>query len=94
MKNGKGKIIYNNGNEYEGEWKNDKKNGEGYIEYINEQDKFKGEFENDMEKNGEGLIIKEDYKYIGTIQNYHKRIKKVKYIIKMVINIMVILKMI
>ena len=42
MKNGKGKIIYNNGNEYDGEWKNDKKNGEGYMEYINEQDKFKG----------------------------------------------------
>ena len=59
MKNGKGKIIYNNGDEYEGEWKNDQKNGEGCLEYINEQNKFKGEFENDMEKNGEGLIIKE-----------------------------------
>ena len=32
-----------------------KKNGEGYIEHINEQDKFKGEFENDIEKNGEGI---------------------------------------
>ena len=53
MKNGKGKIIYYNNNKYEGEWKNDKKNGEGCLEYINEQEKFKGEFENDMEKNGE-----------------------------------------
>ena len=60
MKNGKGKIIYNNGNEYEGEWKNDKKNGEGYIEYINEQDKFKGEFENDWR--GE-LIFEGEYKW-------------------------------
>ena len=64
MKNGKGKIIYNNGNQYEGEWKNNQKNGEGCLEYRKEQDKFKGEFENDNEKNGEGLIIKEDYKYI------------------------------
>ena len=40
MKNGKGKIIYNNGNKYEGEWKNNQKNGEGCLEYRKGQDKF------------------------------------------------------
>ena len=37
------------------------RNGEGEIFSVNEQNKFKGEFENNNEKNGEGIIIKEDY---------------------------------
>ena len=72
MKNGKGKIIYSNGNEYEGEWKDDKKNGKGEIFHINEQEKFKGEFENNIEKDGEGIIIKENYIYNGKIRDYKK----------------------
>ena len=72
MKNGKGKIIYDKGDEYEAEWKNDKKNGEGEIFYINEQEKFKGEFENGIEKNGEGIIIKNDNIFIGKIKNSNK----------------------
>ena len=72
MRNGKGKMIYINGDEYEGEWKNDMKNGKGEMFYINEYESFKGEFENNFEKNGEGIIIKEDYKYIGTIVDSKK----------------------
>ena len=84
-------MIYNNGDEYDGEWKDDMRNGEGEIFYINEQYKFKGEFENNIEKNGEGIVLKEEYKYIGKIKE-SKRMKMEKYITMMVINIMVNLK--
>lgn len=31
LKNGKGEIVYNNGVLYNGEWKDDKFDGEGYL---------------------------------------------------------------
>ena len=93
MRNGKGKMIYNNVDEYYGEWKDDMKNGEGEIFYINKQDKFKDEFENNTEKNGERIIITEEYICIGKIIDYKKN-ENGKIYKKMAINIMVNLKMI
>ena len=33
------------------------------------QEKFKGEFENDKIKEGEGMIVDDEYIYIGKIEN-------------------------
>ena len=53
MKEGKGVLIYNNGDKYEGEWKKDKKEGEGV--FIDRNGKYEGEYKNDM-KEGKGTI--------------------------------------
>ena len=53
---GKGKFIYNNGDEYEGLFKNNKREGEGFQKYANNES-YKGMFKNDM-KDGKGI-----YKY-------------------------------
>ena len=45
-KNGKGKMIYYNGNIYEGNWKNDEKSGHGKMTYCNNSVDYNG-IEND-----------------------------------------------
>jgi hypothetical protein len=47
MKEGKGKIYYNNGETYEGDFKNDVAEGNGVFISPN-GDKYKGEFKNDL----------------------------------------------
>ena len=54
-------MNYNNGDSYEGEFKNDKREGKGKMIYKEKKEQFEGEWENDKEKNGEGLIIYKDY---------------------------------
>ena len=62
----------NNGEKYEGGWKNNKKEGEGVL--INKKEKYEGEFKNDM-KNGKGTIYYDD----GSIYDgYFKDDKKIK----------------
>ncbi len=46
---GKAEIILSNGDKYEGEFKNDKKNGYG-IYFYDDGDKYEGVFENDKKK--------------------------------------------
>ena len=43
IKEGKGILFYNNGNKYEGDFKNDKKEGKG-IMYFNNGNKYEGGF--------------------------------------------------
>lgn len=47
QKNGRGKMIYNNGDTYDGEWINNKKHGRGIMIYKN-MDTYDGSWENDM----------------------------------------------
>ena len=66
---GNGKIIYNNGDVYIGEFENFKKNGEGDLTYKN-GDKYKGPFKNDKLE-GQGILIKKNEKIIikGNFEN-------------------------
>jgi hypothetical protein len=53
----KGTLQYSNGDIYEGEWKNGKRDGKGTIIYGNGEfkgDKYVGDWLNDI-KNGEGI---------------------------------------
>ena len=51
-KQGSGRMVWSNGNQYEGEWKNDKPNGEGVFTYANGEgvkiwpngDRYEGSF--------------------------------------------------
>ena len=49
-------MIYNNGNKYDGEWKNDLKEGEGKMTYNN-GDEYNGYWENDEIKKSNNYII-------------------------------------
>jgi len=57
--NGTGTFIYENGDKYEGEWKDDKRSGVGIYTFGEgefEGDKYVGEWNNDM-TNGHGTYI-------------------------------------
>ena len=60
LKDGEGVMNYNNGDFYIGKYKNDKREGKGSFFYKEKKDKFEGEWQNDKEKNGDGLIIYKD----------------------------------
>jgi hypothetical protein len=45
-------MDYADGNKYEGDWKNDMREGTGVLEFIN-GDKYEGDWENDK-RNGRG----------------------------------------
>lgn len=47
-KNGEGSYYYLNGNVYEGNWANDKKNGFGKYYYFAMDEKYEGEFKNNL----------------------------------------------
>ena len=66
---GYGKYIYENGEYYIGEFKNDKRNGKGQEFYKNGNLKYEGNFANDCFE-GYGKGIYEDGKYyIGEWKN-------------------------
>lgn len=66
--NGKGTMIYKNGDKSEGNWVNEKREGHGIIEYAN-GDKFDGNFINDK-KEGKGMCQYSDgSKYEGEYKN-------------------------
>ena len=52
-KHGKGVYLYVNGNRYEGDWANDKKNGKGSYTYFTTGEKYEGQWV-DGEKHGYG----------------------------------------
>ena len=62
-RDGKGIMIYNNGNKYEGEWKNDVKEGKFTVTY-NSGNKYEGEFKDNVRKKGIYIFLNGD-KYIG-----------------------------
>ena len=72
LREGKGIIYFNNGDRYEGDWKNDKKEGKG-IFYFNNGDRYEGDFKNDTFE-GKGI-----YYYIIIIM-----VIDMKAIIKMI----------
>ena len=47
-------MYYNNGEKYDGKWKNDKKEGKGIFYYFN-GDKYDGEWKDDK-KEGKGTF--------------------------------------
>lgn len=53
--NGKGKLTYTNGDEYQGDFENGQKHGYGCYTWEN-QDSYSGEWKNDL-KDGEGTLI-------------------------------------
>lgn len=55
VKQGRGKMKYLSGNEYEGYWENDMKNGEGVMKYS-DGFTYKGSWLNDK-KHGKGILI-------------------------------------
>ena len=48
------KVYYNNGDRYEGDWRNGKKEGKG-IYYYNNGDRYEGDWRNDK-KDGKGIF--------------------------------------
>ena len=72
-KEGYGKYKEENGEIYEGEWKNDKKNGKGRTFYAKDKKlKYEGDFvDNKFEGNGKFIWENGNY-YIGPFRNGHK----------------------
>jgi len=52
-KNGKGKLLRTNGNQYEGEWKDNKYHGQGILIIKASGERYDGKWENNM-RNGKG----------------------------------------
>ena len=55
-------MYYKNGDRYEGEWKNDDREGKGILNYKN-GDRYDGEWKNDK-REGKGILYynKDDYR--------------------------------
>jgi len=47
LKEGTGQYYYLNGDMYDGEWKNDKKHGEGKYKFYNKGDRYEGQWRED-----------------------------------------------
>ena len=43
-------MYYENGDKYDGEFKNDKRDGKGKMIFKDKKEEFEGEWENDIEK--------------------------------------------
>lgn len=71
---GYGKLIYGDGSSYEGEWKNNKKNGKGSVTYPNKGYRFECTFRNGLAHgcgkfiSFDGRILKEGLWINGKIQ--------------------------
>ena len=46
--NGVGLYIFQTGYRYEGEWKNDKRDGQGVMTYLDDDRRLEGEFKEDV----------------------------------------------
>ncbi len=66
-KNGSGVLRYDNGDVYEGQWKNNQRNGKGIYHYKN-GDVFEGEFKDDKKVAGLGILKSNANKF--TIRAY------------------------
>lgn len=66
--NGRGKFVYPNGDQYEGQWKDGKMHGSGKYEYSN-GDRYDGDFHFDK-KDGSGTYVwKDKGSYTGQWKN-------------------------
>lgn len=65
MRSGLGRLFTKDGDKYEGQWQNDKREGFGVI-FVANGDRFEGHFHNDL-KEGPGtyFYIKKGQKYEG-----------------------------
>lgn len=76
IRHGNGKIIYNNGDVYNGEWVNNLKSGYGIYQFSN-GNVYEGKFSSDF-PNGEGKIVYERYEING-IKSYKGSFRDGKY---------------
>ena len=71
-KDGQGYCVYKNGDRYEGNWKNDKKEGKGTYYFTQKGDIYKGYFLNDY-PNGKGIYYyKNGDRYEGMFKDGKK----------------------
>ena len=49
MKSGKGKMTYATGNYYEGQWRLNKRNGEGIMYWVTTNEKYTGNWEDNYQ---------------------------------------------
>ena len=75
VKQGKGKTKYDNGDEYEGDYYEDKRQGKGIMKFVNGE-RYEGEFYEDM-LHGKGLLFKNDLVYEG-VWNKNNIVGKLK----------------
>ncbi|POM80499.1 Radial spoke head protein, partial [Phytophthora palmivora] len=54
QRHGKGKCSYANGDEYDGDWRDDQRCGQGVMRYANSQDVYAGQWEDDQ-RQGYGI---------------------------------------
>ncbi|KAE9344589.1 hypothetical protein PR003_g8383 [Phytophthora rubi] len=54
QRHGKGKCSYVNGDEYDGDWRDDQRCGQGVMRYANSQDVYAGQWESDQ-RHGYGI---------------------------------------
>ncbi len=70
--NGNGVYLYNDGNKYDGDWKNGKKNGTGTQVFKKKKEKYDGKWHNDK-KHGKGkYTYKNGEVYDGDWVNDHR----------------------
>ena len=71
--NGKGTLVYENGDFFEGKFVNGKREGEGKEYYKNKQLKYRGKFENDLYNDTNGIFYEETgWYYTGEFRNGKK----------------------
>ena len=73
---GKGKIYYPDKSKYEGDFKNDMKDGHGTLEYPDGR-KYVGEFKNDL-MHGKGVMTTKNKRPIEGIWEKGQRKKVIK----------------
>ena len=49
MKSGQGKMTYTSGNFYEGEWRLNKRNGQGTMNWLSSNEKYTGNWEDNFQ---------------------------------------------
>ena len=79
IKEGNGKFIYNNGEFYVGQFKNNKFNGKGVLFYDKTKIKYEGDFFNDKYNGSGKLFYKNGEFYIGQFKEGKKNGKGTEY---------------
>lgn len=64
MRHGTGKMAYEDGSIYEGDWRKDKREGQGTFTWNKDKAVYKGEFKDDC-ITGKGEMVWEKSKYEG-----------------------------
>ncbi|KAG7381945.1 hypothetical protein PHYPSEUDO_005472 [Phytophthora pseudosyringae] len=77
QRHGKGKCSYTNGDEYDGDWRDDQRCGQGVMRYASSQDVYAGQWEDDQ-RHGYGIceyhVPDADHHSRGSLQ--HQQLKK------------------